>query len=86
MRIKIRYASTSKILIFDEKAETLESLTAKIVQKFSLNNDEKDYCLMLIDTKSSESDLCQIEDVNEIMQDDWVDLLPLLKKESSLNF
>ncbi len=85
MRIKIRYASTSKILIFDDKAETLESLTAKIVQKFSLNNDEKDYCLMLIDTKSSESDLCQIEDVNEIMQDDWVDLLPLLKKESSLN-
>ncbi len=74
MRIRIRNASTSKVLIFDEKTENLDSLTLKIVRK--LNEDEnRTYSLMLLDSGQQQPSKCQLEDIQEIMQDDWIDLV-----------
>ena len=76
MRIRIRNSKTSKVLVFDEKTETLLSLTAKIAQK--LNEDQSlSFILMLVDSSQKGEAKCQIEDIQEIMPDDWIDLVPL---------
>ena len=50
MRIRIRNAHLSKVLIFDSGQETLQSLTLKIAQKLCLTNSDdqqQPYSLML---------------------------------------